>query len=430
MPSTSTRLVFPDEAVEIARTRLSQRWPHLICAEFSQPTLPSSHATTPTSATHPTPPSSCVEAAEQPESQDLAAPTDTPTTITVRLRPGVRTGADVARLGFDSWTHWLHAWAGDLPAELTVEYTSIVVEHVKHTAPLRALYHSTKELAAERSIAQRILDSDAALTPSTLRAVAALTDADREVLFSALTWLAEHPHLAAFTAKQIRVPGMHTKWLTASRRALIEALTGRDLSDELRPPRTVVPFTYLDPAYRATGGRHHDSWTSGDEFDLPYPPSIVVVVENRECRLDFPEVPGGIAVEGGGNAASAVLGALPWILTAPVLAYWGDLDADGFAILSHLRKACLDAGRDVHSILMDVGTLHEFADVAASTDRHGSPLTPRPAALEYLTDDEQAAYAILATAGNTPVRRIEQEKLPLERAATALMHLSQGFLGG
>lgn len=219
---------------------------------------------------------------------------------------------------------------------------------------------------------------------------------------------------------------MQSKWL-AGHGALLRDLLGRDIREELRPRLAVTHLTYVDPAYLAGGGRQHDAWTTGDTHDLAYLPSTVLVVENRDCRLWFPPSDGTIVVEGGGTAANSLLAAVPWIRQAAMVVYWGDVDADGFAILDRFRAAMGEPGVDgspaheVVSILMDAVTLDRYAVLGVDHDERGRVIPSASAPLPRLTGDERQAYEAIATGGRVRVRRIEQERIPVDDAATALV---------
>ncbi|WP_425302760.1 DUF3322 domain-containing protein, partial [Nocardia cyriacigeorgica] len=46
-------------------------------------------------------------------------------------------------------------------------------------------------------------------------------------------WLRDHPDVSAWTARQLPVPGMHSKWLE-THGALLETVTSRDVRAEVR----------------------------------------------------------------------------------------------------------------------------------------------------------------------------------------------------
>ncbi len=108
----------------------------------------------------------------------------------------------------------------------------------------------------------------------------------------------------------------------------------------------MLHLTYVDPGHIASGRRRHDAWTTGDKHDIAYQPRTVLVVENRDSRLWFPPAQDTIVVEGGGKAAAALLANVPWIRAADHIVYWGDIDADGYAILNRFRAALAEPAPD------------------------------------------------------------------------------------
>jgi hypothetical protein len=241
------------------------------------------------------------------------------------------------------------------------------------------------------------------------------------MLLAALTWLAEHPDLGGWTRRQAPIPGIDTKWLNR-REGLVAALTGRDLAAEMRPRRAVVHVTYADPAYRASGARHHDAWTEGDSHTPAYRPEVVVVVENRDCRLWFPETAGILVVEGEGKAA-VTLASIPWLQDARRIVYWGDIDTEGFAILNAFRTELALHGRTVESLLMDGLAYARYHELGVNHDRHGRALRPSSTRLATLTEAEAECYSAVATAGDAIARRIEQERIPTEDVRRAVERL-------
>lgn len=364
-----------------------------------------------------------------------------PVRIEVGLRPGVTRPAAATALGLDRWQAWAELWRAEVPGPGTeIVRAPVFAEPVPRALVVTGLDAALAwsgraprapgvDVDRARRVASALQDSGAALTPATLAATCRLDDGDVQVATGAVRWLREHPHVGGWTARQLPVPGMHTKWL-AAHGGLLRTLAGRDVRDEVRPRLAVVHLTYVDPDYLASGGRRHDAWTTGDSHEPAYRPRIVLVVENRDCRLCFPPLPGALVVEGGGSAAAALLAEIPWVRGAEVLAYWGDLDADGFAILDRFRAELREPGasgspREVASILMDGTTLERYAHLGGTRDRRGRELRPSSTRLPHLTAAEAAAYHALATAGPAPVRRVEQERLPIEEAAAALETLAR-----
>jgi len=248
----------------------------------------------------------------------------------------------------------------------------------------------------------------------TLTAVDALTDVDFDLLCRAADWFDAHD-ATGLTPRQVPIGGLHAKWLN-TRQALVRDLAGVEHLGLLPAHPARVHFTYLDPEHRAGGGRVHDSATVGDRLPLPYLPQVVVISENKDTAIHFPELAGGISVEGVGNGG-ATIAAFDWITGAPHLFYWGDMDADGLEILDGFRGA----GVPAVSILMDPASYATWQPYGTNVDQRGKALacrTPRPT--PHLTGDERALYEHLVSAQCPGHRRVEQERIPLAVALQAV----------
>jgi hypothetical protein len=111
--------------------------------------------------------------------------------------------------------------------------------------------------------------------------------------------------------------------------------------------------------------------------------------------LTLPPLPDGVALWGKGFQAG-LLRRIPWLADCPI-AYWGDLDAQGFAILSQVRSIF----PQTRSLMMDAATLEAFSEfLVAGT-------AAEAAELPYLTEAETAVYRHL----QTHTLRLEQEKI-------------------
>ncbi len=403
----SGRLVAPQAAVEQVARTVASRWAEVVCAERG---------------------------------------TGEPLHVAIPLSPGVK-GAQLVTWGFDLRDDWVGSWREVSSLEIPgveVRDKTVPVERVRVQVPATLVVTGldaavalirgigfdlvAPDVARARHIAAAMLDCRAVLTPATLRAMYKLADADVEVATSAVRWRQDHPDVRGWTARQLPVPGMHSKWLE-KHGTLLRGLIGHDLRDEIRPRLAVAHLTYVDPTYLASGGRRHDAWTTGDAHDLAYAPHTVLVVENRDCRLWFPPVEGTVVIEGGGKAAASLLAGIAWIREATQVVYWGDIDADGYAILDRFREAMSVPGEDgvparaVTSILMDATAFERYFHLGVARDAEGRAIPPSAAHLPRLTDDETAAYYAIATAGSVSVRRIEQERMPIEAAASALVEV-------
>jgi hypothetical protein len=260
--------------------------------------------------------------------------------------------------------------------------------------------------------------------PRMLREVDNWTDVDFALLCDAAAWFRDND-ATGLTPRQVPVPGMHAKWLN-TRRHLVAALGGLDTLPLVaaHPPR--VHLTYLDPEHRGVGGRRHDCVSVGDQVQLPYVPQVVIISENKDTAVAFPSVTHGVCVEGGGFGGAAAA-ALPWLVQAPLLVYWGDIDAAGFEILDGFRAD----GVPAVSMLMDMVTFGRYERFGTSLDSHGTPLGPGTRRdLPYLGAAERAMYHALTDPAWKRYRRIEQERVPLKDALAALRLLQLRYLPG
>ncbi|MEL7225928.1 MAG: DUF2220 domain-containing protein, partial [Cyanobacteria bacterium J06576_12] len=116
---------------------------------------------------------------------------------------------------------------------------------------------------------------------------------------------------------------------------------------------------------------------------------------NQMNFLTLPTLPNSFALFGSGYAVQA-LQSVGWLRDCNIF-YWGDLDAQGFQIPSHLRSHF----PKVRSIMMDENTLKAF-DQFTVTDVKAMFKT-----LSNLTEEEQAVYKYLVT----NKVRLEQEHI-------------------
>lgn len=229
-------------------------------------------------------------------------------------------------------------------------------------------------------------------------------------IVAASDWLCRND-VDGMRPRQLPIRGVDSKWFGANRAvvsALVLAASGRgDLGIVASDP--LVRVRVLDPAL-VPGGVSDFAASRAQLQLLDLRPRVTFVFENLESVLAMPPWPGAVVVHGSGYAVD-VVGELAWLRDGPVV-YWGDLDSDGFAILHRLRTHL----PEVVSALMDVETLLAHRDLWVPD--------PKPArtTLPSLTDDEQATLDQLAEEGDV---RLEQERIPWERAAEALRSTAQ-----
>lgn len=139
----------------------------------------------------------------------------------------------------------------------------------------------------------------------------------------------------------------------------------------------------------------------------------VFIAENEMNVLTFPPVANAVMLFGKGKNVTH-LKSVAWLRAKPVF-YWGDLDVEGFEILSLLRGF----HPTVTSLLMDEATWTAFAD-----ERGRGPNSVRQVPW-FLTVEEAALFRHLKS-GPTDACRLEQEKLPqgyVEMRVSELEHL-------
>lgn len=250
--------------------------------------------------------------------------------------------------------------------------------------------------------------------PRLLREIDTWTEIDFELLCDAASWFIEHDG-AGLTPRQVPIAGMHAKWLN-TRRHLVATLAGREHLPLAPAHPARVHLTYLDPDHLAARRRRHDCISVGDTVTLPYTPTTVIISENKDTAVAFPPVANGITVEGdgfGGRTAAA----MPWLIDAAMLVYWGDIDAAGFEILDGFRAV----GVPATSMLMDLATFETYEQFGTDLDRRGNPIPPgNRRELTHLTESERFMYQALTDPDWRRHRRLEQERIPLADALVAL----------
>jgi hypothetical protein len=131
------------------------------------------------------------------------------------------------------------------------------------------------------------------------------------------------------------------------------------------------------------------------------------ITENLMNFLTLPLLENSFALFGRGYAVQS-LKKVSWLLDYPIF-YWGDLDADGFKILSQLRSYF----PQTLSIMMDRETFEIFYEFSVSVEASIVETLP------YLTDEEKTMYTHLVL----HQKRLEQERVSQEYANQFLQHL-------
>lgn len=233
-----------------------------------------------------------------------------------------------------------------------------------------------------------------------------LTDSDFERLVSALKWFRNNP-ASGLRARAVPIEGMDTKWIERHRGLILRLLTPLGVTDlGLSTGDATVRVRFLDESLAPNPALLDVSVPFGIDPTHPHTGLTVVIVENKETFLALPPAAVGsrlVAVWGAGYHGAA-LAARDWIATSDIL-YWGDADADGYAILNALRSHLPES--KAISVAMDPATISRFLHLAVSDPGDAGRHLP------HLTVEEENARKLLISSGNL---RLEQERVSLDWA--------------
>lgn len=242
-------------------------------------------------------------------------------------------------------------------------------------------------------------------------------------LLGVVRFLRDHPRPNLFP-RELPVP-VDTKFVERHKGVLWEWL------DLILPPHTIradeehferryglryaephIHIRILDPALQRDLGFPCPEFSLplGTLARLPDCPRAVLVVENRVSLLTLPPLSRTLGLGALGKGVT-LLRYLPWLASVPVV-YWGDLDVQGFEILSSLRAIF----PKVLSILMDATTLERWEHLCTRGNAPGQERLP------HLTDAERTAYDRCRDG----TLRLEQERLPVAAVAAAVSRFEGG----
>jgi len=172
----------------------------------------------------------------------------------------------------------------------------------------------------------------------------------------------------------------------------------------LRFDEPQIRFRLLDPQlYYEFGGLQDISLPISHFSQLSLMVDRVFITENLVNGLAFPNVKNALVIFGKGYSVQ-LLKQIEW-LNHCRLYYWGDIDTDGFAMLSQIRGYF----SNTQSLLMDEATLlatKPFWGEEALNKR------PTPESLPNLLPAEAELYIKLKAEHWQPRLRLEQERIP------------------
>ncbi len=168
----------------------------------------------------------------------------------------------------------------------------------------------------------------------------------------------------------------------------------------LKYPLPTVRFRILDESQKIAG--MSDISLTIDTFKmLQLPCKRVYIIENKITTLSFPKISDAIVIFGSGYGVE-VLKSVQWLHDKEIY-YWGDIDRDGFAILSRVRGYF----PHIKSLLMDDVTIDMFRAYAIQ-ENESKRNTNR---LENLTNEESIIYNNLCSEIYGERFRLEQERI-------------------
>lgn len=247
---------------------------------------------------------------------------------------------------------------------------------------------------------------------------------DLDGLIEVLSWFCQHPR-PGLHARELPL-SVHTKFIRDNETVLREwfdlvlspeAIRADEETFERRyglrcvEPHLLVRF--LDSRLQRQIGFPCDELSLPLHVlaQLPAPKATVFVVENKVNLFTLPRFDGGLALGGLGYGVTR-LRSIPWLEAAPIW-YWGDIDTDGFQILSMLRTIY----PQVASFLMDRRMIERYRRFAVSgTGR-------KPDSPGCLTAEEERDFRYCRDNN----LRIEQERISQNDVMQGMADLSRRF---
>lgn len=251
-------------------------------------------------------------------------------------------------------------------------------------------------------------------------------DAAWQRILAILAWFVAHPRPQLYL-RQLDIAGVDSKFIETRKALLTELLdqvlpAGAIASDAIGARQfesrygllgkpALIRFRILDPAH-CIGGMSDLSIPVAQFAALNLAVEQVFITENEINGLAFPDVERAMVIFGGGYGVDRLAQA-GWLHQRDV-AYWGDIDTHGFAILDRLR-AYLPHAR---SMLMDAATLHAHRPLWGAEDidkRYAGQLT-------RLGVDERALFESLRDDVFGERIRMEQERLGYTWVCDTILH--------
>ncbi|MGI9256113.1 MAG: Wadjet anti-phage system protein JetD domain-containing protein [Salinispira sp.] len=250
-----------------------------------------------------------------------------------------------------------------------------------------------------------------------LDALAALNDSDMELMVKLIPQLRRGMGEGCYLRA---LPVMHvdTKFIEGNVR-IIEAIVAAVLDGAVKdigllawlhcrdkPKDWLLVKPLCEQSRAALGGMPILRLSSDTLLKYELPADKILIIENEQACLSLPEIPGTIAVAGGGKNVAWMRAA--W-LAGKRVAYWGDIDSEGLCILSDARSK--------------LSSLTPLMMNAATVDAHRERMVQEPDSIAKeppaLNEEELFLFRMLRSEKRRS-RRLEQERLSPNFVKTAI----------
>ena len=214
--------------------------------------------------------------------------------------------------------------------------------------------------------------------------------------------------------RELPIDNLHTKFIEENK-SIISSLLNYILPTEsintetndfenrfsLKEKETIIRFRILDESLFINQLSDISLPISQfDKFTLKDTIQKVFIVENEMCFLTFPNVKNSIIIFGKGKAVAS-LSKISWLYLRPIY-YWGDIDTEGFEILSILREF----KKDAIAQMMSWDCFQKFSSQGLSEGKNSVKNIPK-----NLSEAEIELFNHLNSLPKNRCR-LEQEKIP------------------
>lgn len=210
---------------------------------------------------------------------------------------------------------------------------------------------------------------------------------------------------------------VHTKFVENNKsiiKELLDIIIAEHINADEKPFETRFNLKFDEPIVRfriLDNSISQQHFSCIDDISIPIsefqqlclPIQTVYIVENKINMLIFPAKKDSIVVWGHGFGVN-IMRNVEWLKTKQVY-YWGDLDAQGFQILSEIRTSF----KQVESFLMDRETFDKYNE--------GDKGTKTNVEKELCLSQEEMEMFRYLKENNS---RLEQEKIPFEYVVTKI----------